>query len=196
MGHAYHSWGALSLRGTWTLSLRGTWTLSLRGRETHEGPDPHGPACAGPEHDDFRVAGLHASYVAQAEGFEVVGTAHTAADALRLAAEVHPDLVLLDEYLPDANGSSIIGLFDGAVLVVSAAEDSAVVRRAISAGAVNYVLKPFPPAVLVDRLHASAGSGTSSARAPTSTRLRWTGHCRHCEPRTHLWRPRARAGPL
>jgi response regulator of citrate/malate metabolism len=104
--------------------------------------------------DDFRVAQLHASYVTGIEGFEVVGTAHTAAEALRLSAELHPDLVLLDEYLPDANGSSIIGRLEGAVIVVSAAEDSAVVRRAIASGAVNYVLKPFPPSVLIDRLHA------------------------------------------
>ena len=106
--------------------------------------------------DDFRVAQLHASYVDQAEGFEVVGQAHTAEEALRLSARLHPDLVLLDEYLPDASGSSIVGRFEAAVIVVSAAEDSAVVRRAISAGAVNYVLKPFPPSVLVDRLHAFA----------------------------------------
>lgn len=104
--------------------------------------------------DDFRVAQLHASYVAEAEGFEVVGLAHTAEEALRLCAERRPDLVLLDEYLPDANGTGIIGRLDAAVIVVSAAEDSVVVRRAIAAGAVNYVLKPFPPAVLVDRLHA------------------------------------------
>lgn len=38
--------------------------------------------------------------------------------------------------------------------MISAAEDSSAVRRAIASGAVNYVLKPFPPEVLVDRLHA------------------------------------------
>lgn len=106
--------------------------------------------------DDFRVAQLHASYVEQTEGFAVVGSAHTAEEALRLAEELRPDLVLLDEYLPDATGSSIIGRLGAAVIVVSAAEDSAVVKRAISAGAVNYVLKPFAPEVLVDRLHAFA----------------------------------------
>jgi response regulator of citrate/malate metabolism len=104
--------------------------------------------------DDFRVAELHASYVGQAEGFEVVGAAHTVADALEAAARLEPDLVLLDEYLPDGSGSAAIGRFEAAVIMVSAAEDPGVVRRAIASGALNYVLKPFPPGVLVDRLTA------------------------------------------
>jgi two-component system CitB family response regulator len=104
--------------------------------------------------DDFRVAQLHATYVGKVLGFEVVGTANTAADAVRLAGELRPDLVLLDEYLPDAPGSSVIDRLEAAVIVVSAAEDPAAVRRALARGAVNYVLKPFPPAVLVDRLTA------------------------------------------
>ena len=106
--------------------------------------------------DDFRVADLHASYVRAVEGFEVVGVAHTAAEALALAEETTPDLVLLDEYLPDLAGSSIAGRLGAAVIVVSAAEDAATVRRTLAAGALNYVLKPFPPQVLVDRLRAFA----------------------------------------
>jgi len=106
--------------------------------------------------DDFRVARLHASYVEAVEGFEVAGIAHTAADAVELAARERPDLVLLDEYLPDQHGSSIIAALDAAVIVVSAAEDSVVVRHALSLGAVNYVLKPFPPPVLTERLMAFA----------------------------------------
>jgi response regulator of citrate/malate metabolism len=104
--------------------------------------------------DDFRVAQLHAAYVGQAEGFEVVGIAHTVAEALAAADRLQPDLVLLDEYLPDGGGSAAIGRFEAAVIMVSAAEDPGVVRRAITAGALNYVLKPFPPGVLVDRLAA------------------------------------------
>jgi response regulator of citrate/malate metabolism len=106
--------------------------------------------------DDFRVAQVQASYVARVPGFEVVGTAHTAAEAVHLAREVSPDLVLLDEYLPDANGSSVISQLEAAVIVVSAADDAATVQRALARGAINYLLKPFAPSVLVDRLHAFA----------------------------------------
>ena len=110
--------------------------------------------------DDFRVAQLHASYVDQVDGFETVGLAHTAVDALRMAGELAPDLVLLDEYLPDSNGSSIIGRFGTAVIVISAAEGSETVRTAIASGAVNYILKPFTPNLLVDRLLAFARFST------------------------------------
>jgi response regulator of citrate/malate metabolism len=106
--------------------------------------------------DDFRVAALHASYVDSLPGFEVVGSAHTAADALRAAEELAPDLVVLDEYLPDGSGSALVGRLGAAVIMVSAASDAGAVRRALAAGALNYVLKPFPPQVLGDRLRAFA----------------------------------------
>jgi len=106
--------------------------------------------------DDFRVAQVQASYVSGVRNFEVVGIAHTAEEAVQLAHELHPDLVLLDEYLPDANGSSVIGRLEAAVIVISAADDAATVHRALAAGAVNYLLKPFAPSVLIDRLTAFA----------------------------------------
>lgn len=106
--------------------------------------------------DDFRVAQVQASYVARVPNFEVVGTAHSAREAVQLAQELHPDLVLLDEYLPDATGSSVIGRLGAAVIVISAADDPATVQRALAGGAVNYLLKPFAPSVLLDRLNAFA----------------------------------------
>lgn len=104
--------------------------------------------------DDFRVAGLHASYVDSLPDFTVVGRAHTAADALRAAEELAPHLVVLDEYLPDGSGSALVGRLGAAVIMVSAASDAGAVRRALAAGALNYVLKPFPPGELLDRLQA------------------------------------------
>jgi two-component system CitB family response regulator len=121
--------------------------------------------------DDFRVAKIHADVVAGVDGMEVVGVAHTAADALALAESEHPDLVLLDEYLPDERGSSLVGRLGAAVIVISAETDAAVLRRAVARGAVNVVLKPFPPAVLAQRLAAFArfwdtlASGQADQRA-------------------------------
>lgn len=106
--------------------------------------------------DDFRVAQLHADVVARVDGMEVVGVAHTGAAALELAEQHRPHLVLLDEFLPDVRGSSLIGRLEASVILISAADDAAVVRRALAAGAVNVVLKPFQPTVLVARLAAFA----------------------------------------
>ena len=106
--------------------------------------------------DDFRVARLHADLVGGVDGMEVAGVAHTAADALALAESEHPDLVLLDEYLPDERGSALVGRLDAAVMLITAETDAAVLRRAVAQGAVNLVLKPFGPGVLTQRLAAFA----------------------------------------
>jgi len=120
--------------------------------------------------DDFRVARLHADLAAAVPGLEVVGVVHTAADALARAEAERPDLVLVDEYLPDERGTSLIGRIDAAVILISAETDAAVIRRAIARGAVNVVLKPFAPGVLQQRLLAfgrfwdSLGSGQTDQR--------------------------------
>ena len=122
--------------------------------------------------DDFRVAHLHAEIAKRVPEVEVVGLAHTAADAIAMAERERPDLVLLDEYLPDRRGSQILRHLDAAVLMITATDDVAAVRRAVSAGAVNVVLKPFKPPVLAARLHAFVrfwnaldGSGPVDQRA-------------------------------
>jgi two-component system CitB family response regulator len=104
--------------------------------------------------DDFRVARLHADLVDGVDGMEVAAVAHTAADALALAESEHPDLVLLDEYLPDERGSALVGRLDAAIMLITAETDVAVLRRAMARGAVNVVLKPFGPGVLTQRLAA------------------------------------------
>lgn len=121
--------------------------------------------------DDFRVARLHADLVAAVDGMEVVGVVHTAAEALSAAEREQPDLVLLDEYLPDERGTDLLRRLDAAVMLITAENDAAVLRRAVARGAVNVVLKPFGPGVLVQRLTAfsrfwdSLESGQADQRA-------------------------------
>jgi response regulator of citrate/malate metabolism len=109
--------------------------------------------------DDYRVAAVHAAYVAKVDGFEVVGQAHTAAEAEQAVAELAPDLVLMDVYLPDGDGLSVVrGLIDRAthpdVIVITAARDVTTVRTAMQLGAVHYLMKPFGFAALSERLQA------------------------------------------
>ncbi len=107
--------------------------------------------------DDFRVAAIHEAFVERVPGFHVVGRAHTAAEALELSRSLHPDLVLMDIYLPDGDGLDVVRTLLGspdapAVMVISAANDVGTVRHAVQLGAVHYLVKPFGFAALAERL--------------------------------------------
>ncbi|GLZ31482.1 transcriptional regulatory protein [Lentzea sp. NBRC 105346] len=106
--------------------------------------------------DDFMVAKVHSGYVARTPGFAVVGVAHNGADALRLAEELKPDLVLLDVYLPDMDGLSVLrqlrASLDVDVIVITAATDVDTVRGAMRGGVLHYLIKPFEYAALRDQL--------------------------------------------
>jgi response regulator of citrate/malate metabolism len=110
--------------------------------------------------DDFRVAGIHAAYVSRVDGFTVVGQAHTAAGALDAVDELAPELILLDIYLPDDDGLSVMRQLAARshprpdVLAVTAARDVTSVRTAMQLGAVGYLVKPFAFGVLRERLTA------------------------------------------
>lgn len=116
--------------------------------------------------DDFRVASVHVGFVQAVPGFRVVGQAGSAAEALRQARELRPELVLMDVYLPDGDGLDVVRqlLADPdpstgagaapAVIVISAANDLATVRRAVQLGALHYLVKPFGFAELAERLTA------------------------------------------
>jgi response regulator of citrate/malate metabolism len=113
--------------------------------------------------DDFMVAKIHAAFVERTPGFEVVRMVHTGADALRAVHELHPDLVLLDIYLPDRSGVEILERLraetpDVDVLVITAAREVDTVRRALRGGAVNYLIKPFEYDALRQRLEQYAAT--------------------------------------
>ncbi|GAB2500876.1 response regulator [Nocardiopsis aegyptia] len=112
--------------------------------------------------DDFMVARVHRGLVERVPGFTVVGEAGTGAEALEMVARLRPDLVLLDIYLPDMNGIEVLralrapgggeDLPEVDALVITAARDSGTVRQALRGGAVQYLIKPFEPALLTERL--------------------------------------------
>lgn len=107
--------------------------------------------------DDFMVARVHSGFVEKTAGFTVVGVAHSGADALESVRRLQPDLVLLDIYLPDANGLELLQELREIhpnldVVVISAAREMETVRRALHGGIVHYLMKPFSQADLTARL--------------------------------------------
>lgn len=109
--------------------------------------------------DDFRVASLHVDFVERVPGFRVIGQAHSGAEALELAESLHPDLVLMDIYLPDIDGLRALQQMltwpsPPAAIVISAANDVASVRSALRLGVTDYLVKPFAFAALAERLTA------------------------------------------
>ncbi|MFF8644476.1 response regulator [Streptomyces sp. NPDC015345] len=118
--------------------------------------------------DDFMVAKLHSRYVAAVAGCTVVGAAHTGAEALGAAERLRPDLVLLDVYLPDMDGLAVLRELRAAeerdpgrrpvdALFITAARDARIVRAALRAGALHYLIKPFNQAALQEQLrHVAA----------------------------------------
>jgi response regulator of citrate/malate metabolism len=99
--------------------------------------------------DEALAAEAHAEYTRRLDGFEVVGIARSAGEALRhLTAHQDVDLILLDMHLPDGHGLGLLQRLRTAghlcdVIAVTSARDAEVVRRAVTQGVVLYLLKPF-----------------------------------------------------
>ncbi|WP_138908255.1 response regulator [Streptomyces chryseus] len=113
--------------------------------------------------DDFMVAKLHSRYVSAMDGFTVVAVAHSGAEALRAAERFRPDLVLLDVYLPDMDGIGVLRELRAAeerhatghtvdALFITAARDAEIIRAALRAGALHYLIKPFNRGALQEQL--------------------------------------------
>ncbi|MCK6427200.1 MAG: response regulator [Burkholderiaceae bacterium] len=80
-------------------------------------------------------------------------------EALKLAAQVHPDVILLDAQLPGLDGFEVCRrlkldptLADTPVIFVTRADDPLTEALALDAGAVDFIGKPYRPAVLKARV--------------------------------------------
>jgi signal transduction histidine kinase len=89
--------------------------------------------------------------------FEIVGEAENGLEAVRLAEQHKPDLLLLDISMPVMDGMEALPRILGAspdtkVVVLSGFEADRLARSALDKGAAAYVEKGIPPAVLVSQL--------------------------------------------
>ncbi len=98
--------------------------------------------------------------------FETV-EAETAEQAMVIAAEQNPDLVIMDVSLPDMDGRDAVsrmreGGFKNPIIIITGHSGDADVVRGLDSGANDYVSKPFRFAVLLARIRAHLRSHESS----------------------------------
>ena len=100
-----------------------------------------------------------------AGSFEVVGQAQTGREAILLAAELRPDVILMDIAMPGLNGleatRQILGVNPAAkVIMLSAHSDDEYIERATAVGAAGFLEKQTSAEILTKAIHDVASGKT------------------------------------
>jgi len=100
------------------------------------------------------------------EGFDVVGEAGNGDEAVRLAEQLRPDVVLMDVAMPDVDGIAgtrrIVAAWpEIRVVMLTMHADADMVRRAVDAGATGYLTKDCSTDDIVATIRAAAADDAS-----------------------------------
>ncbi|MEE8619776.1 MAG: response regulator transcription factor [Dehalococcoidia bacterium] len=106
--------------------------------------------------DDIKTVDLVKLYLTR-DGYGVL-TAYDGIEALRLARESHPDLIVLDLMLPDMDGFEVCRVLrqesDVPIIMLTARSTDQDKLTGLGLGADDYVTKPFSPKELAARVQA------------------------------------------
>ncbi len=107
--------------------------------------------------DSMYMRTLISSALTATGRYEVVGQAGTGSQGIELALEHEPELITMDNILPDMIGIDIVkelrveGI-SSKIIMVSAVGQDDIVEEGKANGAQDYLVKPFTAEVLVDRV--------------------------------------------
>ena len=84
----------------------------------------------------------------EGHGFQVVGEARTGEAGIDLAMDLHPDVITLDNVLPDMDGIDVLRALSShavraRVVMISAVAGQSVIQESLDEGACEYIIKPF-----------------------------------------------------
>ncbi|HEV7167002.1 MAG TPA: response regulator [Micrococcaceae bacterium] len=112
--------------------------------------------------DEPIAADAHSVYVQRLDGFALAAVARNGQETLRALADASAagnpiDLILLDMNLPDLHGLDVSRRIRAAgyavdIIAITAVRELQTVRGAISAGIVQYLIKPFTYATFAEKL--------------------------------------------
>lgn len=110
--------------------------------------------------EDETIIRMDLRQLLEAHGFEVCGEARDGDEAIALARELEPDVVLLDIRMPGPDGVEcarrIYAERPVPIVMVTAFGDRGLLERALAAGAFGYLTKPFREADLIPAIRAAA----------------------------------------
>lgn len=127
--------------------------------------------------DHLMVRRGMATFLGAAPDLELVGEAASGREAVRVCAEVRPDVVLMDLKLPDLDGVSVTRAIRQAnpniqVIAVTSSHEDALVHEALRAGAIGYLLKDVGVVGLGDAIRAAVAGRTTLAPEATQALVR------------------------
>ena len=109
--------------------------------------------------EDEALIRLDLKEMLEEEGYVVVGEAGDGEQAVRLARELKPDLVILDVKMPVLDGISaaeqIVAARIAPVVMLTAFSQRELVERAVDAGAMAYLVKPFAKSDLLPTIEVA-----------------------------------------
>lgn len=127
--------------------------------------------------DDHAVlrAGLRALLNAEAD-MEVVGEAGDGHTCIRVAAQLKPDVILLDLNMPHCNGLEALAQLrqqtpDSRVLILTMHDDAQYLRQALAAGSAGYILKQAADTELLSAIRTVYNGGVFLHPAHTKVLL-------------------------
>jgi two-component system, response regulator PdtaR len=109
--------------------------------------------------EDEAIIRLDLKEMLEEEGYDVVGEAADGEQAVKLAEELKPDLVILDVKMPVLDGISaaeqIVAKRIAPVVMLTAFSQRELVERAVDAGAMAYLVKPFAKSDLLPTIEVA-----------------------------------------
>jgi DNA-binding NarL/FixJ family response regulator len=116
------------------------------------------------------VRGLSEILRSQTEDIRVAGVAFSGTEAVTLAEELHPDVVLMDVRMPELDGVEATRAIhakhpDIRIMMLTTFDDDDYVQKAIEYGAVGYVLKDITPDELIADIRALTQGSTLVSRS-------------------------------